>query len=372
MLKKRLAEIEARKKEMRSLLEVEGTDLKELDVEAEKLNAEEKELRIKIEMAEKLEPKAEIIIEEKGEKRMEFNVESMEYRNAYLKNLMGQKLTDVEERALTTSNALGVVPTQTMNMIIDKLVQTSVLFSKVAVSYIAGNVSFVVANAKNDAAFKAEGADGNPADDTTTTVSLTGHELIKLVEISAKVQAMSIDAFEQYIVAEIGRKMAIAIENAILNGNGSNAPTGLLHSGQISKEVQYNDALTYADVMKILSSLPTMYHTNACLIMNREMFFNQVAGLVDTQKQPIVIKDVQAPLKYNVLGYPVIIDDYVPEDTALFGDLSYYKLNFAQTPVIESDKSAGFKSGKTIYRGLAVVDGKLALNEAFVKVTKSM
>lgn len=371
MLKQRLAEIEARKKEMRSLLDVEGTDLKELDTELEKLNAEEKELRSKIEMAEKLEQKAEVIIDEKGEKRMEYNVESIEYRNAYLKNLMGKKLNEVEERALTTTNAQGVVPTHTMNMIIDKLVQTSVLFSKVSVSYIAGNVSFVVANAKNDAAFKAEGTDGTVQDDTTTTVSLTGHELIKLVEISAKVQAMSIDAFESYIVSEIGRKMAIAIENAILNGNATNQPTGLLHSGQITKEVQYTTALTYNDIVSILAALPTMYHNNACLIMNRDMFFKQVVGLVDTNKKPIVVQDVQSPLKFNVLGYPVIIDDYVPENTALFGDLSYYKLNFAQTPVIESDKSAGFKSGKTIYRGLAVVDGKLALGEAFVKVTMS-
>ena len=61
----------------------------------------------------------------------------------------------------------------------------------------------------------------------------------------------------------------------------------------------------------------------------------------------------------------------MPKDTIVFGDLKYYKLNFAQNPTIESDKSAGFKSGKTIYRGLAIVDGKPALSEAFVKYTRA-
>ena len=46
-------------------------------------------------------------------------------------------------------------------------------------------------------------------------------------------------------------------------------------------------------------------------------------------------------------------------------------MNFAQNPTIESDRSAGFKSGKTIYRGMAILDGKPALAEAFVKYTRA-
>jgi len=76
-------------------------------------------------------------------------------------------------------------------------------------------------------------------------------------------------------------------------------------------------------------------------------------------------------MKFNVLGYPVIINDYMPLDTIVFGDLSYYKMNFSQNPAIEADRSVSFKSGKTTYRGLAVVDGKPALSEAFVKYTRA-
>ncbi len=369
MIEDRISEI-AKEYEKRNLTAEEVNSFKE---EVKELRKEEQELRNKIELSKQLEDSAEII--EKGEKRnMNYTVDSKEYRSAFLKELMGKKLNEAEERALTSvsGSAGAAIPTQTMNQIIDKLAQTSVLFDKVSVSYIAGNVSFVVANAKNDASFKAEGADETAKDDTVTTVSLTGHELIKLVEMSAKVSVMSIDTFESYIVAEIGRKMAIAIENAILNGTGIDQPTGLLHSGKITNTGEFTNAgMTYKDLVGMLAKLPTMYHKNAVAIMPRELFFNEVIGMTTDQGEPVVVQNPQAPMQFNVLGYPVVIDDYMPKDTIVFGDLKYYKLNFAQNPTIESDKSAGFKSGKTIYRGLAIVDGKPALSEAFVKYTRA-
>lgn len=373
MLEKRLQQIQARKKEMRGLLDKDGADLKALEVELDTLNKEEKELRNKIELANQLEVEAEVV--EEGEKRnMNYTVGSKEYRSAFLKELMGKKLNESEERALTSvsGSAGAAIPTQTLNMIIDKLKQTSVLFNKITVSYIAGNVSFVVADAKNAASFKAEGTDGTSKDDTVKNVTLTGHELIKLVEISAKVSAMSIDAFESYIVSEIGRQMAIAIENVILNGTSTDEPTGLLKAGEITNTVEFtNGGMTYKDLVNMLSKLPTMYHQNAELVMPRELFFNEIIGMETNTGEPVVVQNPQAPMQFNVLGYIVNIDDYMPADTILFGDLSYYRMNFAQTPTIESDKSAGFKSGKTIYRGLAILDGKAALSEAFVKCTRA-
>ena len=55
MLEKRLEQIQARKKEMRGLVDIEGTDLKGLETELEALNQEEQELRNKINLAKELE-----------------------------------------------------------------------------------------------------------------------------------------------------------------------------------------------------------------------------------------------------------------------------------------------------------------------------
>ena len=62
---------------------------------------------------------------------------------------------------------------------------------------------------------------------------------------------------------------------------------------------------------------------------------------------------------------------YIADDVILFGDLSYYRMNIPKSPEISTSEHAGFVSGKTVYRGLAVADGKVSLTEAFVKLTKT-
>lgn len=371
----RIFEINKRKAEIRQVL-TDGKiktdeEITKVETELRDLETESQSIERRMKLIDGLKDIEKPNNEKEGNKmERTFGLETIEYRNAYLKRLMGKELDEMEQRAVLSANA--PIPTMTMNKIVEKLEQTNSLFNKVSVSYIEGNVSFSVADAKNDASFKAEGTDGTPADDTTITVSLTGHELIKLVELSAKTEAMSIDAFEIYIVDEIGRKMSIAIENAILNGTGTNEPTGLLKSGQITNVGTFTKAgMKYKDLMAMFAKLPTMYHANANVIIPRKLFFEEVLGMETTTGEPVVVQNPQAPMLFNIVGYPVEINDYMPADTIVFGDLSYYKLNFAKAPEISSDKSAGFKSGKTIYRGLAIVDGKPALAEAFVKYTRA-
>jgi len=389
MFEKRLKEIEERKKEIRALLEKEDDEklnLEELEQELRALDEEKERLEKRAQIAKGIQagtvpanplPKPEVRkVTFEGMERDEI-LSTPEYRSAYLKRLQGKPLTEVEERALTTAagSAGAAVPTQTLNMIIDKLRQTSALFPRINVSYVPGNLSLVVADAKNAAEWKAEGSDGTPADDTVVEVNLTGYELIKLVEISAAAQAMTIDAFEAYIAAEIGRQMAIAVENAILNGTGSGQPTGILTGvtwdSTNSLTWPAGNSVDYDTLVDGLALLPTMYHQNAVFVMNRSMLFSGVRKIQTQDGQPIFTYNPQDPARNSILGYPVIVDDYMPDDTILLGDFSYYYWNFSQAPQIEVSREAAFKSGKVVYRGLAVADGKPALSEAFVKLEES-
>ena len=388
MIEKRLAEIQARKAEIRTLLESgEKVDLDKINEELKTLETEETELRKRLEVAKGIQAgtvqtRTVAVMSHVAAtpKTAEELVASPEYRSAYLRWLQGRDLTDAEQRALTTAagSAGPAVPTQTLNMVIDKMRQTSALFPRVNVSYVPGNLSIVVANAKNAATWKQqEGQDGTPADDTVVNVTLTGYELIKLVEISAAAQAMTIDAFEAYIANEIGRQMAIAVENAILNGSGSGEPTGILSPSGIVWDANNSttwDAtgnVDYDHLVDGLALLPTMYHNNAVFVMNRKMLFGGIRKIKTSDKQPIFAYNPQDRAAMTILGYPVILDDYMPNDTILLGDFSYYYLNFAQAPTIDVSREAAFKSGKVTYRGLAVADGKPALAEAFVKISKA-
>lgn len=386
----RLKEIQKRKTEIRSQLEG-GEDINLEDIEKELRTLQEEESQLEEKRAKALEIRNAMgevrsFEKPKEERGMDFAnmtpeelLASQEYRSAYLKSLQGKPLSELESRALTTAaNSAGAaVPTTTLNRIIDKLRQTSALFSRISVSYIPGNVTLPVANAKNAAAWKAEGTDGTPQDDTVSEVTLAGYELIKLVEISAAASAMTIDAFEAYIAAEIGRQMAIAVENAILNGAGanSNQPTGILPgiTWNASNKVEYaaGETLEYDTFMDALALLPTMYHPNAVFVMNRKTLFGQVRKIKTTDGAPIFAYNAQDRAAMSILGYPVVMDDYMPDGEVLLGDLDYYFMNFALAPTIETSKEAGFRSGKLVYRGLAVADGKPALPEAFVRVEEA-
>lgn len=381
----RLHEIEARKLEIRGLLESDGDiDMDAIDTELRALETEKSEIEKRQALAQQINigevtatPIVKPQIEERGVDKMtrEEILASAEYRTAFFKNLQGKGLTEVEQRALTSAagSAGAAIPTQTLNQIIDKLRQTTALYDRISVSFVPGNLSLVVANAKNAASWKTEGSNGTPADDTVSTVLLAGYEIIKLVEISANVMASSIDAFESYITSEIGRQFSIAFENAIVNGDGTGEPTGILGgitwgAGNTS---DYTTALSYDDIVDGLALLPTAYHNNAIFVMNRKSLFGGLRKIKAQDGQPIFTYNPQDRAAMAILGYPVVLNDYVPDDTILLGDFSYYYMNFSQAPVIEASREAGFLSGKTVFRGLAVADGKPALAEAFVKIAKA-
>ena len=381
----RLHEIEARKLEIRDMLSSDAEiDMESIDVELRALETEKAEIEKRQSLAQQInvgQVEATPIIkpqtEERGVEKMEREqlLASAEYRSAFFKNLMGKGLNEVEQRALTTASgsAGSAVPNTTLNQIIDKLRQTSALYNFITVSFVPGNLSFVVANAKNAAQWKTEGSNGTAQDDTVVTVTLGGYEIIKLVEISAAASAMTIDAFESYISAEIGRQLSIAFENAIVNGDGSGEPTGILtgitwNDGNTSS---YTTNLGYDDLVDALALLPTMYHQNAVFVMNRKSLFGGVRKIKAADGQLVMIYNAQDRASMTILGYPVVLNDYVPDDTILLGDFSYYRMNFSQAPTIEASREAGFTSGKTVFRGLAVADGKPALAEAFVQIVKA-
>lgn len=381
---KRLREIEERRMEIRTQLDQDDQqlDLTAIQSELEKLEQERKEIEARQSLAasittSKVPPTLEVRKENTNQMNHEMIMDSAEYRSGYIKRLQGKPLTEEEQRALTTAgNSAGpAVPTRTLNKIVDRLRQTSILFPRVTVSYVPGNLSIVVANAKNAAAWKAEGTNGVVGNDTVTNITLNGFELIKLVELSAAAEAMTIDAFEDYISAELGRQMSIAVENAILTGTGTGQPLGILPG------VTWNagnsatwpaGGLNYDALVDGLALLPTLYHNNAAFVMNRQTLFGGVRKIKDTAQQPVFAYNAQDAARNSILGYPVIVNDYMPDNTILIGDLSYYYFNFAKTPTIEASREAAFSSGKVVYRGLAVADGKPALTEAFVRLTRGV
>ena len=306
-----------------------------------------------------------IIEENKEENNMEnrtYAIDSAEYREAYLMGLQGREL-NAEQRAAVSASA--AIPTQTMNRIMAYLEESPIL-SRIDMTYIPGNVVLPVESSVAAAAWLAMGTASTDSNDAITSISLGAHKLIKTLEINADVEAMAISAFEAWLVAKLGEKMEKALDAAVFNGTGTKQATGILTT--VSATGTFTKAKAkYSDLINIIAALPSGPAKNATFAMPRKLFFTDVIGIEDQSGQPVVHADVESPAKYNILGYPVVLDDNIPTDTILFGDFKAYKLNIAKAPTVASDDSVGFRSGSRVYRAMALADGKLALASAFVR-----
>lgn len=295
-----------------------------------------------------------------------------EYRSAWLKNLRRLPLTDAEKRAYANASGTGaeVVPTQTANEIISKVKKLAPMLNEVTLLHVKGAVKFAVEGTNNDAAIHKENAAITAAADTLTTVTLTGYEIIKLVQISDTVMTMSIAAFENWIVDMLAEAIARKVEDFFINGTGSSQPKGIdkanTWGAENSVTVTKAGSLTAANVQTLIGLLNAGYDRNAKFAMSKKTLFTDFMPLQDNSKNHIVT--VQGN-NYFVYGYPVLLSDYVKEHEAFLGDFKKVCANLAENINVKNAYDIDTNSYK--YSGIAIFDCTPAIGEAFVKLAKA-
>lgn len=294
-----------------------------------------------------------------------------EYRSAWLKNLRRLPLTDAEKRAYANASVTGaeVVPTQTANEIISKVKKLAPMLNEVTLLHVKGTVKFAVEGTNNDAAIHKENAAITAAADTLTTVTLTGYEIIKLVQISDTVMTMSIAAFENWIVDMLAEAIARKVEDFFINGTGSSQPKGIdkanTWGATNSVTVAKAGSLTAANVQTLIGLLNAGYDRNAKFVMSKKTLFTDFMPLQDTGKNHIVTVQGNS---YFVYGYPVLLSDYVKEHEAFLGDFKKVCANLAEDINVKNAYDIDTNSYK--YSGIAIFDCTPAIGEAFVKLVK--
>ncbi len=358
-----IEELEARRDELRAIgenpeersadeLEALAAESREIDAELESRKEQaEAEKRACEEAAEN----GETIKTFEEEKRMEktFEINSPEYRSAWLENLQGRRIDEEARTAL--ANGGYAIPQETANKIWGKM-ELYPLLNAVDVMHIPGTVVLPVEGTINAAGVVAMGTAATDAADTLASVSLGIYKLIKTVEITADVAAMAVPAFEEWLVNRLANKLYRLVTALVAAGTGSSQPYGLT-TISATNQTYTKAAITYADLLNIIATVPTEYLPNASFVMSRTTFFGNVLAVSDTAGNPVVVADRQAPAKYNILGFPVIIEDAVGTDI-IFGDLKEgYVFNFGKDPAVDRDESVGFRAGSSVFRVMALGDG---------------
>lgn len=318
---------------------------------------------------------------------------STEYRNAFYKTLLGQKLNEFEtaafNRALaeqradaysTTSDVAAVIPTQTLNEVISKARTMSGLLSVCRGFNIPAKIRVPVGTPSAKAVWNTEGAAVESGKPSVAYVDFGAFEIIKVFSISAAVKRMSVSAFEAYLAEELASCVMACLADGIVNGAGVTESTaegtGLLEGITWTPDVNsltFDKAagLTYADVVAVVGKLKRGYANGAKWAMNNATLYSLFYGLVDTNKRPIFISDPKNESIGKILGFDVVVDDNLADEVILFGNFNYMGYNLPEGIMVEVSTQSSFKSGRVDYRAMAIADCKPIVAEAFIKLTRA-
>ncbi|PFT97978.1 phage major capsid protein [Bacillus thuringiensis] len=313
--------------------------------------------------------------------------ESTEYRNAFYKTMLGQKLTDIETRTFnrameiqeaehradafnTTTNSAAVLPTTTLNEVIKKARTMGGLISHCRNFNIPTNISVPIGTPTNKAQWHVEGASVERESLSTAAVSFAGHEIIKIFSISAAAKKMTVQAFEAYMIEELTNCVMEAIADALVNGTGSGQGTGLVSGIKWDATNSFDFTGKYTDFTKALGMLKRGYAAGAKFAMSNATLYNKVYSLVDANGRPIFIADPKNESIGYILGKEVVIDDNLADGTIILGNLNYMGYNIPQGIIIEVSRESSFTSGLIDYRAMAIADTKPLVGEAFIKLSE--
>ena len=291
---------------------------------------------------------------------------SVEYRDLWVKNLQGT-LNEEEARAYAAADDHNAIPTIVSEKMFEKMKKLAPMLSEITLLRVAGNVKFMTEGVRNTAGKHTENSALAAAADTIVSVTLGGFEFMKLIKISRTAKLMSIDAFENWIVEMLAGDIARAIDDYIINDatNGIAALTWTSDTNQIVAT-----SYTYGKICDLIALLPAAYDAEAKWLTNKKTLYTQIAQIVDSTGNPIFVPDTVSGVGGRLIGYPVIVDDYVETtaSTLFLGKFTDVVGNLSEGIHVDADESAGFNSNSIVYRGIAVFDSKPAKGDAIVRL----
>lgn len=367
-------ELEARRAQIGVDAEKEGADLDALEAEIKGIKAE---LEARKEAAAK---KAEIrnavatgagsVIAEAPqtpiptEERKMFKIDSIEYRDAWTKKIIGRELNEEERAALGAAGA--VIPTMTINAVWDKLTGPADLLGKVDVSQFPTYVRFPKATTKAAATGQAVGGTITESSDVIGYIDLIPNEYVKLLTVGADIDHMAVSAVHDWIVNNLVESIRAEINKDIVVGTGTNELKGILAS-VAADSTAIPATVTKASLLKIMGALGSNYQGGAVWIMTPAMFYENVMTL--TQLNDYIIND---GFNFKLFGHDVVLMSELlvsAKETILYGDPKAYKLNVFKALEVKPFETAATTNIQ--FRGATMADGELIDAAAFVRFAQA-
>lgn len=388
-MNKRLKEILQRKAEIRSALE--GNEQVDLDAFEKELRELDEEYE-GVEKREKLMQQAEQINNGELESRTisTFNMtgqpetrspeeSELAYRNAFMDFVLRDAPIPTELRETTNTSDIGsVIPQTVLNRIIEKLDASGMILPLITNTSFKGGLTIPLSTVKPKATWVAEGSGSANQKKTTGSITFNYHKLRCAVAVTLEVETMALAVFEQVLVNNIVEAMTIALEQAIISGDGIGKPKGIL--AEIPNEGQLLDVakIEYQTLVDVEAALPLEYETNAVYVMTKKTFM-KMASIKDENGQPIgrVNYGIAGAIERSLLGRSVVLCNYLDSfDSAATGNPFAFLYNFKDY-ILNTNYQMGVKkyedneTDDLVTKAIMIADGKSVDNGSLVVLNKA-
>ena len=289
-----------------------------------------------------------------------FTLESEEYRSAFLKNLRGEDMTDVEKRAFSflTTNTTAPLPTVMQNRIIDLIGEAHPIVADVYRMDSGSAITIPVAKAvAADAGKTAEGAASNELQITFDNVNLSGEDFTANVKMSYKMAHMAIPAFETYLIAQIAERLGAKLAVGIV----AKIKEVMAAANKVETGVNYANLCAGFGELKRVGQV-VVYGT-------RKGVFNKLVSMVDQNKRPIFQQSINEAAAGRLLGADIKFEDAVGDNELLIGDPKKFLQNVVAPVIIESAKD--LDTHMITYSGYTCQEGTLTDDKAFALVAEA-
>lgn len=281
-------------------------------------------------------------------------------------------LAALETRVNTTTSADDIVPTQHRSDLYIEPFRNSLLARRLGVrvlSGLSGNLSIPKYGTGLTTGWVAENSALTPSDMAFDSVTMTPKHAGGLTEMSRQLIQQSSPDIEQLVRSDLSAMLAQAIDSALINGGGTNEPTGILASIGSNGGVQQGTLATldWAAVLEMIEQIELENATVANWLTSPQVKTKLASTLKSASSGAAYLLEGgrmadlplystnQVPL--NATTGQVILGDWSQVMLGIWSEIDILVNPFAETP---------YSKGNVLVRAMSTVDAAIRHPEAFV------
>ena len=296
------------------------------------------------------------------------------YKKAFWSQLRGHTSYEIRDALQVGELAEGgyTVPSEFEHQLVEALQEENIMRGLVhVITTASGDRKIPLVTNYGNASWIEEEQQIPESDVAFGQVSLGAHKLATAIRISQELLQDSAFDMAAFITHEFQRRAGAAEEAAIISGDGSHKPVGLLHDtlgAQVGVTAASATAITADELIDLQHSLKSSYRRKATFIMN-DATIAAIRKLKDGAGQYIWQPGIKEGAPDMLFNQKVLMSNYMPLVAAgnkviLYGDLSYYWLADRAGRTLQRLNELYALNDQVGYKLTERLDGRLILPEA--------